>query len=259
MARVNASFRLSSGTLQAFPKALIILPLQYLDAPAGRLYLLFGRLREGVRPHRHGPPDLPVPQDLDQNLLLPDEPGPPELLGADLVAIIKLRELPNVDRRVDDRVGGGVRSTRHALKTRQPALQGHLAALVGQVRLRPRAGQGPLVATTAGLAVPRARAAPEPFARLSRAEGRTKFVQPHYSSTSSTSTRWRTLLIIPRICGVSPCTFSSRIRLRPRARIVLLWPSFEPMTLFFCVIFRGLIARSSPPATARCRPSSGGF
>src|SRR5215216_1671478 len=118
MAKVNASFRLSSGTLQAFPNALIILPLQYLDAPAGRLYLLFGRPREGMCLDGDGPPDLPVPKDLDQNLLLPHKPGSTQLLDADLIAR-ELRELPDVDRRVDGRVCGGVRPTRHALQARQ--------------------------------------------------------------------------------------------------------------------------------------------
>src|SRR5215207_4850793 len=242
IAAVNMSLRLSSGTLQAFPNAFSILSLQNLDAPASSLYLLFSCLRKGVRPHRDGPTNLPVPEDLDQVILPANHPRCLELLDADFVSA-ELRELADVDRRVDLWSGGGVRApARHTLEARQPALQGHLSTLVGQVRLRTRASVGSLVAAAAGLALPRACSPSDPLAVLSRAGGRTEFVQPHYSSTSSTSTRWRTLWIIPRICGVSVCTLWSRMRLRPRARTVLLWFSFAPMPLFLCVIFKELIA-----------------
>src|SRR5215210_3384904 len=126
MNRVNMSFRRSSGTLQALPSALIISLLQYLDASACRLYLLLGRLREGVRPHSDGTPDLPAPENLDQLLFLSDY-------------ACRL-ELPDLDRRVDLGAGNGMRPACHALEARQPALQGHLAALVGLVRLRARTG-----------------------------------------------------------------------------------------------------------------------
>src|SRR5918997_5090391 len=188
IAAVNMSLRLSSGTLQAFPKAFSISPLQDLDATASCHYLLFGNLREGVRPHRNGPLDLPVPEDLDQVVLPADHPRRLELLDADLVPV-KLRKLTHVDRRVELGACGCVRPARHALETRQPTLQRHLAALVGQVRLRIRAGLGAPVAAAAGLAVPRACSSSDPLAVLFRAAGRTEFVQPHYSSTSSTSTR----------------------------------------------------------------------
>src|SRR4051812_21923917 len=132
MARVNMSLRLSSGTLQAFPSAFSMLSLQYLDVPARRLYLLSGCPGEGMRPHRYGTPDLPVPEDLDRDLLLPDEPGPPELLDTNLIPRDTF-ELPEVDGLISGRAGRRVRSTRHTLQAGQPALQGHLAALVSHM------------------------------------------------------------------------------------------------------------------------------
>src|SRR5215210_7168476 len=117
MNRVNMSFRRSSGTLQALPSALIISLLQYLDASARRLYLLLGQLREGVRPHRDGTPDLPAPENLDQLLFLSDYACRLELLDPDLIPG-DLRELPDVDRRVDLGAGNGMRPTCHALEAR---------------------------------------------------------------------------------------------------------------------------------------------
>src|SRR5215218_6738046 len=80
MIAVNISFCLSSGTFQAFAREPNILSLQYLDASAGRLYLLLRRPREGVRPDANGAPDLPVAEDLDEFHPLPDEPGGPQLV-----------------------------------------------------------------------------------------------------------------------------------------------------------------------------------
>src|SRR5215211_1803399 len=97
---VNMSFRRSSGTRHALPKALSISPLQCLDAPAGRLDLLPGRPRERVRPHLDGARDLPNPEDLDQRLFLPQQPCGLHLLDADGVAL-QLREFTNVDGGVD--------------------------------------------------------------------------------------------------------------------------------------------------------------
>src|ERR671917_605276 len=165
IAAVNMSLRLSSGTLQAFPNAFSISSLQNLDAPAGSLYLLFGGLGEGVRPHRDGATDLPLPENLNQVVLPANYPRRLEILDADLVPV-ELRELTDVDRRVDLGTCGRVRPARHALEARQPTLQGHLAAFVSQVRLRARAGVGSLVAAAAGLALPRARSPSDPFAIL---------------------------------------------------------------------------------------------
>src|SRR3712207_85037 len=80
MIAVNINLRLSSGTFQAFAREPNILSLQYLDASAGRLYLRFGRPREGVRPHGDGAPDLSVAEDLDEFHPLPDAPRGPQLV-----------------------------------------------------------------------------------------------------------------------------------------------------------------------------------
>src|SRR5215212_1082591 len=104
-------------------------------------------------------------QDLAQVVLPANHPRRLELLDANLVSV-KLRKLADVDRSVDLRACGCVKPARHALETRQPALQGHLAALVGQVRLRTRAGLGTLVTAAAGLAVPRACSSSDPLAVL---------------------------------------------------------------------------------------------
>src|SRR5919202_2988159 len=160
---VTISFRRSSGTLQAFPSALIMLSPQYLDASAGRLYLFLRRFREGVRPDNDSAPNLSVPQYLNWNFLLPDEPSSLKLLDADLI-LGESREFSEVNRRVNRRSCRSMWTACHTLQARQPALQGHLTTLVGQVGLRTRASLGPLVTATAGLPKPRAGAAPEPLA-----------------------------------------------------------------------------------------------
>src|SRR5215207_49919 len=257
MIAVNISFCLSSGTFHAFAREPNILSLQYLDASAGRLYLLLRRPREGVRPDANGAPDLPVAEDLDEFYPLPDEPGGPQLVRSYRITGDAL-QLAQIDRRIHGRPGDGVPAPGLALQARQAPLQRHLAALVGGVGLRARAGAGALVAAPGGLAAPASRAASDALARLLRTGRTLEFVQPHYSSTSSTRTRWRTLWSMPRTWGVSACTLSSRMRLSPRARTVRLWPCLEPMTLLTCVTlsFAGLIALSSPPASARPGPSS---
>src|SRR5215218_2439502 len=81
-------------------------------------------------------------------------------------------ELTQVYRRVDRRSGDRVPATRLSLEARQPALQGHLAALVGGVRLRSGTGARALVAAAARLAVSAPRATPDALARLLRARHR---------------------------------------------------------------------------------------
>src|SRR3712207_9153484 len=65
---------------------------------AGRLYLLSGRLREGVRPQSDGAPDLPVAEDLDELCLLADEAGGPQFVRAYRITGDAL-ELAQVDRK----------------------------------------------------------------------------------------------------------------------------------------------------------------
>src|SRR5918997_1488555 len=238
---VNRSLWRSSGTFQALARDPNMLALQYLYASAARLYLAPGRLGESVGPHRYGPPDLAVAEDLDELRLLPDEPGGPQLVRPYRITGDTL-EVREVDGRVVDGTGHRVAPPGHALEARQPPLERHLAALVGGVGGGGRSGAGALVAAAAGLALPRADPAPHALASAPRAGGRAYVVQPHYSCTSSTWTRWRTLWSMPLIWGVSPCTRESLIRLRPRALTVRFWSPLEPMMLFICVTLRGLIA-----------------
>src|SRR3712207_5038134 len=142
---VNRSLWRSSGTFQALARDPNILALQYLYASAARLYLALGRLGEGVGPHRYGPPDLAVAEDLDELCLLPDEPRGPQLVRPYRITGETL-EVREVDRRVVDGAGHGVASPGLALEARQPPLERHLAALVGGVRRRARPGARALVA-----------------------------------------------------------------------------------------------------------------
>src|SRR5215204_5290310 len=171
-AAVNISPVRSSGTFQALARdPSIYLPLYYLGVPACRLYLRFRRLREGVRPDGDGAPDLPFAEDLDELGLLPHQAGGPQLFRAYRITG-DVSELTQVYRRVDRRSGDRVPATRLSLEARQPALQGHLAALVGGVRLRSGTGARALVAAAARLAVSAPRAAPDALARLLRARHR---------------------------------------------------------------------------------------
>src|ERR687893_453955 len=152
---VNRSLWRSSGTFQALARDPNMLALQYLYASAARLYLAPGRLGESVGPHRYGPPDLAVAEDLDELRLLPDEPGGPQLVRPYRITGDTL-EVREVDRRVVHRTRHGVAAPGHALEAREAALERHLAAPVGGVGCRARAGARALVAAAAGLALPRA-------------------------------------------------------------------------------------------------------
>src|SRR5215204_65456 len=141
-AAVNINRVRSSGTFQALARdPSISLPLQYLDVPASRLYLRFRRPREGVRPDGDGAPDLPFAEDLDELGLLPYKAGGPQLFRAYRITR-DVPELAQVYGRVDRRSGDRVPAARLSLEARQPALQGHLAALVGGVSLRSGPGAG---------------------------------------------------------------------------------------------------------------------
>src|SRR5215208_7463635 len=171
-AAVNINRVRSSGTFQALARdPSISLPLQYLDVPASRLYLRFRRPREGVRPDGDGAPDLPFAEDLDELGFLPHQPSGPQLFRAYRITG-DVPELAQVYGRVDRWSGDCVPATRLSLEARQPALQGHLAALVGGVSLRSGTGARALVAAAARLAVPAPRAAPDTLARLLRARHR---------------------------------------------------------------------------------------
>src|ERR671916_247796 len=98
---VNRSLWRSSGTFQALARDPNMLALQYLYASAARLYLAPGRLGESVGPHRYGPPDLAVAEDLDELRLLPDEPGGPQLVRPYRITGDTL-EVREVDGRVVD-------------------------------------------------------------------------------------------------------------------------------------------------------------
>src|SRR3712207_5184238 len=189
-AAVNISRLRSSGTFQALARdPSISLSLQYLGVSASRLYLLFGRLREGVRPYHDGAPDVPVAEDLDELRLLSDEAGGPQLLRAYRI-IGEIRELSQIHGRIERRPGVRVPAPGLPLEARESALKGHLTTLVGGVRLRARARPGALVAAPACLAVSAARAAPDALARFPRAWRRRKFRSEERRVGKECRSRW---------------------------------------------------------------------
>src|SRR4051794_16421518 len=106
-----------------------------------------------------------------------------------------------------------VRRTEAALG--DTAVERHLAALEA---LDGDAGAGFLAldAATGGLALARADAAAHAHAGLAGAGVVGDFVQSHFADSSSTRTRWCTLLIMPRTDGVSSRTRLRWRLLRPR-------------------------------------------
>src|SRR5699024_10286897 len=71
----------------------------------------------------------------------------------------------------------------------------------------------------------------------------------HDQSTSSTVTRWSTVLTIPRISGRSSLTTTSPMRFRPRLRRVLRWLSRPPISERVWVTFSWAIMH--PPSPCR--------
>src|SRR5262249_47501820 len=113
----------------------------------------------------------------------------------------------------------------------------------------------PLHAAARGLAVAAARPAPDAFDLAPRARARRQSVEHH---ASSTTTRWRTLKIIPRIAGVS-CSDTRWFRRRkPSPRSVARWRRSKPIWLFtqrteiflLCAITRS--AAAAPAALRGC-------
>jgi hypothetical protein len=104
---------------------------------------------------------------------------------------------------------------------RHPTGQRHLPALVAG--LLPVLGEIPLRSPARGLPLAGGLASAHATTRALRTGSGAQVMKPH-SLTSSTSTRWATLEIIPRISGRSSFTTEWRIRFSPRARIVSFWP-----------------------------------
>src|SRR5215216_2486099 len=189
---------------------------------------LVGRLgREGVGPHLKGHRDLAGAEDLDRGALA-GQAGRDQPVGVDPAALGERGLEPvQVDHRPVDLVGVG-----EPAQLGHAALERHLAALEADPDLRP--GVGALGAPAGRLALARGRAAPLAHPVPGGPGSRAQVMQLH-SSTSSTSTRWETLKIMPRISGRSSLTTTWPIRLSPRLRIVSRWGRGRPISERFWV------------------------
>src|SRR5579884_787581 len=227
----------------------------YLAGAAGGLDLGLRRLGEGVGMHGQRLGQLALGQDLDRDALAGREPLGLHRLERDRGAGVEASlEIQQVDRL-------GVRAEgleRHRLLHVRAAQLAHphvdrvLAALEAGAPLGARARAPALLATARGLARARALAAADPLARAARPGRRLEVVQPDAlvrlahrrpspssppgelatesaPAGSATSTRWRTLWTMPRICGVSSCSTVCPILRRPSERRVSSWRLSQPL------------------------------
>src|SRR3954453_22194998 len=216
IASVNRIFLRRSGTLNALTKALSTVARFYrsgddLGGASGVLDLAACGLGERLRTHRELGGELPSRKHLDGSPLA-DEPGCEHAGRVRRSARERRREPVDVHDRVLDAVG-----VVEALELRDPADQRDLPALETELGVVPR--EIALRPAAGGLALTGCLAAADAFARLRRALGGPQVMELH-PDPSSTSTRWRTFSIMPRISGRSSLTTESFIRWRPSARIV---------------------------------------
>src|SRR4051812_30161987 len=151
---------------------------------------------------------------------------------------------------------------REPLQLRDPHVQRHLATLETPGHVLARLGA--LRATTGRLALGTLTTTDPCLRRLgagSRAQvvdleptprgvlGRTGLVRLAHSVTSSTSTRWLTVLTMPRTSGRSGRTTVAPIRRRPSVRRVSRWDTVPPIPDRRWVIFRSAIR--TPHRSAR--------
>src|SRR5439155_27257549 len=120
------------------------------------------------------------------------------------------------------------------LQLRNAPGQRHLAPLEADLGLV--ASLVALGAAPRGLSLARGDPSPHALAGPPRAGRRPQVVQLHVE-ISSTSTRWRTLAIIPRISGRSSFSTLSPMRCRPKARTVAFWSRVGLVALRRCVTF----------------------
>src|SRR5262245_408988 len=185
------------------------------DSAATRLDLLLRRSRERVGRHLHCHRDLTGPQDLDR-LLRPNRTLGGQRLDGHLTAVrVELGQPVQVDD-LETRLERAV----EAPHLGQPHVDRQLAAL--EARRNLVAGLRALGAATGGFASPATLAATDSNLGGLRAGRRTQMMQleRHLQSTSSTTTRWGTVAIMPRISGRSSFTTTSPIRFRPSERNV---------------------------------------
>src|SRR5689334_17639620 len=173
--------------------------LQLVDGAARGRDLLDGAPRETVCADGQRDGERALAEHLER-LLGPHGACRGDLLRADLAAV---GEEPPEVADVDDLVLHA-EAVAEALELRQPHVQRHLAALeAGRHGL---AGLRALGAATGGLAALAALAATHAGLGGLGALGGPQVVQADdlaHGLTSSTETRWRTVRIMPRICGVS--------------------------------------------------------
>src|SRR5829696_5012891 len=253
IASVNRILPRSSGILKAFRKADSILWAALLCGlhdlySTARGRDLGGRGgREGVCPdlqrHRH----LAVAEHLDRGVLA-GQAGRDQAGGVDPAALGEGGLEPvQVDHRPLDLVGVG-----EPAQLGDAALERHLAALEPDPDLRP--GLGALGAPAGRLALAGRRTTPLAGPVLGGPGRRAQVMQLH-SSTSSTSTRWETLKIMPRISGRSSLTTVWPIRLSPRLRTVSRWGRGRPIRDRFWVTLRRVVTPTAPsPCRRRRRP-----
>src|SRR3954451_16272720 len=186
-------------------------------SPGGR-DLLAGRVGERVGGDVELHRQFTVAEDLEP-LALADGAGVDQLGDTDGATLREqLLQLGHVDDLVLD-----PEAVLEALELRQPHVDRHLAALERRRDLV--AGLGALGATSGRLALGRLTATHAGLLGV-RTRGRLQVMNlqvAHNQSTSSTVTRWVTVLTMPRISGRSSLTTVSCIRLSPRERNVSFW------------------------------------
>src|SRR5512132_4564158 len=247
IATVNRILPRSSGILKALRKAdsigwlVSLCGLDDLYSTACGRDLGGRRDREGVRPHLEGHRDLALAEDLDRGALA-GQAGRDQPVGVDAAALGERRLEPvQVDHRPVDLVGAD-----EPAQLGHAALERHLAALEADPDLL--AGLGALGAPAGRLAFAGGRASPLAHPVPGGPGGRAQVMQLH-SSTSSTSTRWETLKIMPRISGRSSLTTVWPIRLSPRLLTVARWGRGRPIRDRFWVT----LSRVTPTAPSPCR------
>src|SRR6185312_7426347 len=184
-----------------------------------------GAARERVRAHRQRDAEVAVAEHLDR-LVAPDGAGLDQLLRTHRAALGEQRaEVADVHDLVLH-----PEAVAEALELGQPHVQRHLPALEAgrDVLARARA----LGATTGRLAALAAFTAADPGLGRLGPRCRTQIVDlDRHQDTSSTVTRWRTVRIMPRICGVSSRSTDWRILRRPSESSVARWFCLPPIAL----------------------------
>src|SRR5690625_3760066 len=183
-----------STGLRSFPA----LAVQLRDTAAGSGNLLLGAARERVRAHvQLHPFEVTVAEDLHQFTAL-HEPRPDEIIHTDRATVRKSSgQLADVHALELDPV-----AVLETAQLGQPHLQRHLATL--ETRRHRLAGLGPLGTPASGLTLGCFTTSDPDFVTLgARSRPQIMNLDGHAQWTSSTSTRWWTVLTKPRTTGSS--------------------------------------------------------